>query len=92
MYMQLVTSLPYTKPPRRQLYTQNGPAVMLKFCGYACSQCLVQCFGVAQDHHEATRTANVDGDDEYHVYVTIATTSARTTKRSDHDSAGTRAA
>ena len=41
----------------------------LKFHGYACSQCLLLCFSVAQCHQEAAPTVNIDGHDDYHVYV-----------------------
>ena len=45
-----------------------------KFCCYACRQCLLECFSVAQGHQQATQTVNIDGDDDYHRYVTTAST------------------
>jgi hypothetical protein len=41
----------------------------LKFCGYACSQCLLLCFSVAQRHQEAVTTVNIDGHDDYHAWI-----------------------
>ena len=41
----------------------------LTFCGYACSQCLLLCFSVAQRHQEAVPTVNIDGHDDYHAWI-----------------------
>ena len=41
----------------------------LNFCGYACSQCLLLCFSVAQRHQEAVPTGNIGGHDDYHAWI-----------------------